>query len=442
MPRNAPIRARLAATAALAVAVVVVALTWAAYLIVGRELNRELDLSLIRTSTRVQLQVKAGNLREPSQCGHLASPGCVQLLRPGGGVMEPVSGAPTVPEPARQVARGEKGPLFVDGTLGGQPIRSYVAPLHGGGAIMTSVRSDAAERGMKRIGAALLALGGGGILTAGLAGYFVARTGLRPITRLTSVAETIAATRDPSHRIEVHGVDEVARLSSSFNTMLGELDRSLTAQRQLIADASHELRTPLTSLSANIELLKRDLSPEQRSRVSSALRRQSLELSALVNDLIELARGEEAPTDLQELRLDTLVADCVARARRNWPQVEFAVSLDPTQLVGVRSRLARAINNLLDNAAKFGDGRVEVRLRQSRLSVRDHGPGIAQEDLPRIFDRFYRAHAARGLPGSGLGLAIVQQVARAHGAEVTAESPSGGGTIIRLTWAAGEHAGG
>ncbi|MEU7900910.1 HAMP domain-containing sensor histidine kinase [Nonomuraea sp. NPDC049152] len=434
MLSHPPIRARLAATAALAVAVVVIAVTAAAYLIVGRELNRELDLSLVRSSTRVQLQIKAGNRPQPTECAHLSSPGCVQLLEPSGEVVDPVEGTPAVPSQARQVARGEKGPLFVNGTLGGEPIRSYVAPLQGGGAVMVSVRSDTADRGMKRIGTALLVLGGGGVLLAAFAGYVVARTGLRPISRLTSVAETIAATGDPSHRIEVRGKDEVARLSASFNTMLAELDRSVTAQRQLVADASHELRTPLTALRANAGLLDRDLSAEQRARIGGALRRQSIELSALVNDLIELARGEERPTDLEELRLEALVADCVARARRNWPAVSFALDLEEMSLVGVRARLARAVNNLLDNAAKFGDDRVEVRLRARELSVRDYGPGIAPEDLPRIFDRFYRSRAARGLPGSGLGLAIVQQVAQTHGAQVTAENAPGGGTVIRLSW--------
>ncbi|WP_433237135.1 sensor histidine kinase [Streptosporangium sp. CA-135522] len=427
-----PIRIRLAATAALAVAAVVIAVLGASYVIVGRELYRELDLSLVRSATSAQLQVKAGTGLVPTACANLASPGCVQVLSHDGSLVDPVADTPAIPAAAQRVARGQSGPRFLDGTLLGEPIRSYVTPMEGGGAIMSSVRSDTAQRGTTRIGALLAILGGFGVLVAALAGYLVARTGLQPVARLTSVAETIAATRNPSHRIDVRGRDEVARLSASFNTMLGELDRSVTAQRQLVADASHELRTPLTSLRANIGLLDRDLTPAQRSRISQALRRQALELSALINDLIELARGEEAPTDLEELRLDALAADCLARARRNWPAVSFSASLAPVTLYGVRARLARAINNLIDNAAKFGDGRVEVRLSPGELSVRDHGPGIAAEDLPRIFDRFYRSRAARGLPGSGLGLAIVQQVAHAHGASVSVGNAPGGGTVIRI----------
>ncbi|MFI6316659.1 ATP-binding protein [Nonomuraea sp. NPDC050556] len=427
-----PIRARLAVVAALAVALVVVAVTLATFLVVERELYREVDLSLVRAATRAQLEVKADGAPVERECAYLSSPGCAQLISRDGRVAD--SALPAVPEAARQVARGEHDARFVDGAYLGNPMRAYVAPVEGGGAIMVSMRADSAHRGEARVRTALLVLGGGGILAAAAIGYVVARTGLRPLTRLTAMAETIAATGDPSHRMREGGRDEVGRLSATFNTMLGALERSITAQRRLVADASHELRTPLTALRANIGLLGRDdLPAAYRAKLTAALRNQAAEMTGLVNDLIELARGEEETAEEEQVWLEALVADCVARARRNWPQVSFTVSLESVRITGVPSRLARAVNNLLDNAAKFGDGRVEVALRPGwELTVRDHGPGIAEQDLPHVFDRFYRSRQARTMQGSGLGLAIVQQVAHAHGASVSAVRAAGGGTLFRL----------
>ena len=148
---------------------------------------------------------------------------------------------------------------------------------------------------------------------------------------------------------------------------------------------------------------------------------------------MELARGEEQAGQFEELRFDLLVRRCVDRAAAHWPQVRFDTSLTECVVVGVSDRLAKAVRNLLDNAAKFSppDGVVEVgvqRLPDSVvLSVRDHGPGIAEEDLPHVFNRFYRAANARDLPGSGLGLAIVAQVAAGHGGQATASAAEGGG---------------
>lgn len=430
-----PIRARLAVVAALAVALVVIALTTVIFWIVGRELYREVDLSLVRAATRAQLEIKREGAPVERECSYLSSPGCAQVIDREGRRVGAQPDLPAVPGVAREVAAGGHDAAFFNGVLNGFPMRSYVTPLEKGGAVMVSVRADAAERGESRMRAALLLVGGVGIAAAGIIGYLVARTGLRPVTRLTATAERIAATGDPSLRMAVRGRDdEVARLGATFNQMMGTLERSVTAQRRLVADASHELRTPLTSLRANIGLLERDLPPERRERLVGALRGQAAELTGLVNDLIELARGEEPDQDLQEIQLDELVNDCLARARRNWPATDFSGSLAPVTITGLPARLARAVNNLLDNAAKFGDGRVEVTLTPGwELTVRDHGPGIAPDDLPHVFDRFYRSSQARNLPGSGLGLAIVQQVAQLHHATVSAENAPDGGTLIRLT---------
>jgi len=235
----------------------------------------------------------------------------------------------------------------------------------------------------------------------------------------------------------VQGSDELSRLAASFNTMLGVLEASLSTQRQLVADASHELRTPLTSIRTNIEVMSRSdgLSIEERRELLKDVIAQLEDLSVLVGDLVELARGSEPKLEPEDVRLDEVVERAVDVARRRSPGVLFTASLEPTMVRGVPSRLERAVGNLLDNGAKWSppEQKVEVTLRGGELWVRDHGPGIDEADLPFVFDRFYRSPSARGLPGSGLGLAIVRQVAESHGGRVSAEPAPGGGALFRLS---------
>jgi len=272
-------------------------------------------------------------------------------------------------------------------------------------------------------------------------GLLVARSALRPVRQLTRTTEAVTETRDLSQRIESTstGDDELGRLATSFNTMLAALEDSSRAQRQLVADASHELRTPLTSLKTNIEVLARGnkLSPESREQLLRDLVEQIDEMTALIGELIELAR-EARPDAVAEpatdVRLDLVAAEAIERTRRNRPGIEFEADLAESVVHGPPSTIERAVGNLLDNAAKWSPpgGPVEVAVRHGEVSVRDHGPGISDEDLPYVFDRFYRSRAARGMPGSGLGLAIVKQVAESQGGSVVAERPEGGGTLMRL----------
>jgi two-component system sensor histidine kinase MprB len=256
------------------------------------------------------------------------------------------------------------------------------------------------------------------------------------VAALTDAAEHVARTRDLSRRIEREGDDELSRLAGAFNTMLEALAESQRAQRRLVADASHELRTPLTSLRTNLEVLGRGGLPEaDHVKLRADVIAQLEELTLLVSDLVDLAREEEPVAEREALRLDELVAAAVERARRHAPQVRFTTELEPAVVDGVRSRLDRAVANLLDNAAKYSD-EVEVTLRDGELVVRDHGPGIADEDLPFVFDRFYRAPSARGRPGSGLGLAIVRQAAEAHGGSVHAATAPDGGAVLKLALSA------
>jgi two-component system sensor histidine kinase MprB len=286
------------------------------------------------------------------------------------------------------------------------------------------------------VGTTLALLSVIGVGLAALAGWAVARAGLAPVGRLAAVAEDVTATGDPGRRVDVHRADELGRLAASFNTMLGALQRSLTAQRQLVSDASHELRTPLTSLRLNAEMLAAEpgLPEPERREVLDRVVAQVAELSQLVASVTELARDESQPGPLGEVELDKVVEASLAGARRDWAQAVFTAELEPWTVTGSTDSLQVAVRNLLDNAAKFGSpgAQVEVCLRAGELTVRDHGPGIAPADLPLVFDRFYRAPSARGVPGSGLGLSIVRQVAERHGGTVRAEAASGPGTLIRF----------
>ncbi|NNH71529.1 HAMP domain-containing histidine kinase [Nocardia uniformis] len=444
------VRGRTALYFVLALAVAVAGMATAAYVVVGHELESSLDLGLRREATRITRQFTA----EPSvasisgPCRYLAAPSCVQVVAADGQIeseFEPEQALPVDAE-TRSVAAGSISAHFRDITVDGHSMRMYTAPLRPGSAVQVAQRSDTVDTGLHRVGWALLAAAAAGTLLAAAAGTILARRALAPVTALTRAAEQVARTRDPGQHIAVTGSDELARLAVSINTMLAELDTALSAERdsraaqqRLVADASHELRTPLTALRTDIDLLRRAgrLSPEQIDDTVAALRVQAEELSGLVTDLIDLARADDpdaVPETGEDLRLDTLVADCLDIARRHWPAIIFDARMEPTTVFGVPARLARAVTNLLDNAAKFSapQATVRVELTGRVLSVHDDGPGIAAEDLPHVFDRFYRSPTARSTPGHGLGLAIVAQVAAGHDARITVASAAGQGTVFRL----------
>jgi two-component system sensor histidine kinase MprB len=290
---------------------------------------------------------------------------------------------------------------------------------------------------------ALLVLVAGAMALAAALGRLAAGRVIAPLSEVAQTAERIGETDDLSTRLKIHADDEVGALASRFNHMLERLqasrdalDESVRAQRQLVADASHELRTPVTSLRTNVEVLLQggELGEEDRRRLLDDVVEQSEELSALVGDLIDLARGDLQPEQTEDTRLDGIVEESVARARRNSPGVVFRSSLDPVIVEGVPERLGRAVNNLLDNAARHSPrgGLVEVVVDTDGVRVRDHGEGVADQDLPHVFDRFYRGANSRGKQGSGLGLAIVRQVAEQHGGSVSAGNAADGGAIFAI----------
>jgi two-component system, OmpR family, sensor histidine kinase MprB len=342
-----------------------------------------------------------------------------------------------VSDRALEAARGEEEePFLEDAEAEGTSLRVLTIPLGQGYAVQMARSLEEVDAVLARVTRWLIVLALAGIGLAVALGLLVTRTVLAPVQRLTRTAEEVSETRDLSRRIEASGSDELSRLASTFNTMLAALEESARAQRQLVSDASHELRTPLTSLRTNIEVLARDvaLPPGEREKLLRDVTEQLTEMTALIAELVELARGDRAPDEPEDVRLDLVAADAIERTRRNRPGVTFASDLEESLIRGVPSAIERAVSNLLDNAAKWSPpgGEIEVSVRGGEVVVRDHGPGIADEDEPYVFDRFYRAPTARSLPGSGLGLAIVRQVAEAHGGTVAIERPEDGGTRMRL----------
>jgi two-component system sensor histidine kinase MprB len=347
------------------------------------------------------------------------------------------SGLAPLGQQDRLVASGLAPPYFSDIRFGGVPMRMYTMRVQSSGnGLVRTVRSlteaNSTVDGVRRL---LIGLTLGGAFVAGLLGFLAAGAVLRPVRTLAGAVRGVTATRDLSQRIPVRGRDELASLAADFNAMLAALDESRRAQQQLIADASHELRTPLTAHRANLELLARpDLPPERREDVLAAAVRANEELSALVADLIQAARDGRSVDAREPLALEELVAAAVDRARHRAPDVRFDSRLEPYRLAGARPRLERAVDNVLDNAIKWSPpgGTIDVRLADGSLTVRDHGPGVAEDDLPHVFDRFYRAAEARSLPGSGLGLAIVKQTVDDHGGSVAIANADGGGALVTL----------
>jgi len=448
---------RLALAVAAAVAGVVIIALPAAFLIVRDQLRGEVDDALQARAKVIQetpLEIEESPFtgkRVLRTRGHRPGP-------PGGGLVDPASflqvyiaedRAAVRPDFAeivlpidrrvREVAERKRGAYFTDAEVQGAHVRMFVEPLIPGYALQVMRPLAEVDSALGRIRRLLFLLGGIAVGVAAALGFAVARGALGPVRRLTATAEHVSQTRDLTSRIDVRGKDELARLATTFNTMLGALEGSAQAQRRLVTDASHELRTPLTSLRTNIELLQRhEVAEPRRSELLGAAVEQLEELTALVSELVELARGEQPAADPEDVRLDLLVAELVGRAQRDRPHVTFSTSLDETVIHGVPARIERAVSNLLDNAAKWTPpgAPIEVSVKDGEVAVRDHGPGISEDDLPFVFDRFYRAPAARGMPGSGLGLSIVKQVAEAHDGDVTAERAADGGTRVRLRLAA------
>jgi two-component system sensor histidine kinase MprB len=398
---------------ALAIAVTVAGASLAVWVIAKHELYDQLDQ---------QLYIQATTTHGPFGAGALTA-----SIAPDGDL--PPNPSFPISRRAIAVATGDASPYATDTKVFGTAVRERVFARDGGGAVVSILPLQPTQHALARIEFWIFLVGGIGIALAAALAAFVATAALRPVRRLTAAAETVAATGNLAERVQVAGHDELGRLATRFNAMLAALEDSVGRQRRLVADASHELRTPLTAARTNVDLVREGkLSDDE---VRRALEEASVELGSLttlVADLVELARGEERKLRIEDVQLDDLVAVAVERAKSRAPHATFVTSLAPTTVRVDPVLVERAVANLLDNAVKYSpDGApVEVTVRDGEVVVADHGPGVAAEDAPRIFDRFYRAAAARAKPGAGLGLAIVREAAEAHGGTATLDSTNGG----------------
>jgi two-component system sensor histidine kinase MprB len=445
-------RARLTLVAAAAVALAIVLASIIVWLVVRNQMLGQFDRGLRQRAFAVYHDPQGIRLGPSPFTGRigldvhrdlLGLGGYVQLVTASGKTYQSFDETGSLPfgKGALEVARGKRQTAFISNTKSaGTTFRVFTTPVQDslGRTYALQVAQDLGSvvHALHRIEVLLFVITFGGIAVAVALGLLVSRAALAPVRRLTSATEKVRETGDLSERIQTAGQDELSQLAGSFNTMLAALEESMRLQRQLVTDASHELRTPLTSLRTNIEVLatEKELRADDRRRLLADVIEQLGEMTALIAEVVELARGDRVTDEREDIRLDLLTADAVERTSRNRPGVNFDTDLEESVVHGVPSRLERAIGNLLDNAAKWSPtgGDIEVLVRDSEVVVRDHGPGIDEEDLPHVFDRFYRARSARGMPGSGLGLAIVRQVAEAHGGTVVAERAEGGGTRVTL----------
>ena len=439
--RSLASRVILMTTMAVGFAVALVAL--GAYVTVKMSLENSLDDSLLeraqQTAESTPVEV-AQNQQIPSYAAGFADTR-LYILASNGQAFSTSKGTRRLPfgQPEIAVANRQSTSSVRTVDQDGTDYRVVAVPFQEDGYAVVLVQNMATqERVLRRLGAVMLLFGLAGVIGATAAGWAVARNGLRPVRRLTRNVERIARTED-LHPLPVEGDDEIARLATAFNEMLGALSASRDRQRRLVADAGHELRTPLTSLRTNLDLLLQadaagGLDAAARAELLDDVRFQIEEMSTLVGDLIELARDEPLRPVVEQVDLAEVVDRAVARARRRGTGLTFEVDTEPWWVVGESASLERALTNLLDNAVKWSPpkGTVRIRLNHGTLTVDDQGPGIDAHDREHVFERFYRSQESRTLPGSGLGLSIVRQVIERHSGSVRVEESDDGGTRMVL----------
>jgi two-component system sensor histidine kinase MprB len=410
----------------------------AAWFVVRAELRREVDSSLSSRAAAFQ-HARGRILTRPPRNVPAPRFGSaqtyVQFVSSSGKVRPGTELARAPIHGAAAVAAGRRRAFFSDATVSGIHVRIYVARVRAGTAVEIARPVTENDRLLARlrilfVGVSLLTLSAG----VAVALAFTRRV-LQPVRTLTQHAERLAETGDLTQRADASRTDELGRLAAAFNKMLDALAHSVGQQRQLVADASHELRTPLTVARTNLDVLQRheDLSLEERREVLREAMVELKEMTHLIDELVALARGDVADFETEPTRLDLVVEEAAeVAARRSGRHLRLTTT--PSVVAGSPPALARAVSNLLDNALKWGppETPVDVTVGAGVVSVRDYGPGIDPEDVPRVFDRFYRAAAARTMPGSGLGLAIVRQVAEAHGGAVSVDAAPGGGALFTL----------
>ena len=444
--RRRSLRTRLTVIAATAIAVSVFVAFQVASELMARELRTTAENQLRADSRVLATNAERAGLAQLQLPPYPGSGRLVRVILPDGSTRTP-GGQPALPpvsEHAGRVARGASADLMESNDSDEDGFLVYTLRAGGGAVQMAHVADDGP---INRFGFGMLLIGLLCMVGGALVGRTVARTGLAPIDRLTAAAVRVAHTRDLDADIPAEGGGEIRRLIQSINDMLAALRDSRQAQRLLAEDAAHELKTPLTSLRLNVELLIRldrrgnpdsALPAESRTRLLNDLGAQVAELSTLAAELTDLARGDVSDESTELLDLADVVMAAATRAGSRVPDIEIAIDVTSVWVNGRPAALQRAVLNLVDNAGKWSpaDQPVQVRLRaegaSAVLEVDDAGPGIDAADVPRVFDRFYRADSARALPGSGLGLSIVQRVVDAHGGRVTVARSERGGALLRV----------
>jgi two-component system sensor histidine kinase MprB len=470
------LRNRMGGVAGVAVAVAVIGVALAAYIAVRSQLRDQVD-SALNDRARTFIEPRGfsgpppggdrggprGSGREPppgrggippgrgpggpdgpppeSNAPFGGASGLVQFVSATGTVTRPADATSSLSANARDkaVAARGTGRVLVDRHVKKTHLRVLsVGRGPGRGAVQVARPLTEVDNVLSNLLIVLIVIGAGGIALAVVLGAVVARTALSPIARFTRRTEKLTGNPDLSQRLEVEGKDELARLASSFNATLEALERSAQAQRHLVADASHELRTPIASLRANIQTLRdaQRLPPHERESLRADIVDELDELTALVGDVVELARDAEPAQVMDDVRVDEIAEAQVERARRRAGDLVFKVEVEPTVVSGQPDRISRAVSNVIHNACKWSPpgGTVDVKLAEGVLTVRDRGPGFDAEDLPHVFDRFYRAGKDRTMPGSGLGLAIVRQATDSHGGFARAENAEDGGAVVTVSF--------
>jgi signal transduction histidine kinase len=392
------------------------------YPVVGANLRGQNDESLVQVA--IEAPTIAAKLKQAGTVGQLVPFGSTQLQILPAAAAGPTNGFVGITDHDVRVAAGNDQPYFHDEAYRGVVYRIYTTQFPANPGVLVRVARPAADAASTQaaLGWLLAVLIPAGAIGAAVVARLAAGRVLRPVGRLTETVERIRATGDLSARIETPGHDEISRLGQAFAAMTEALDESVGAQRRLVADASHELRTPLTSLTTNLELLAEQPNDPNAPALAAAALAEAAELRLLINDLVDLARYGQASIHVEDVRLDLVAERVAARAADRAPGLRYELDFRPTLVRGDPDALERAIANLVDNAVKWSppDGRIRISAAGGIVEVRDDGPGIAADDLPYVFDRFYRSATARALPGSGLGLAIVRRIADLHDGTVEA----------------------
>ncbi len=439
--------AAAAAVAAAAVAVVVISYTTTRSHLIG-EIKSELRVRAQQfLGPHEHRQGPAGPSAPPDEEGHFRTPGppalggatgYFQVVNPDGGIA--FGGQLPVTRDVLDLAGRRSGSFFSDAHVNGTHYEVYNAwdgppDNH---IVQVALPLTEEDKVLHSLFLPYALLIGGGVLLAALLGLAISRSALAPIERFVARTERVTSELDRPARLEETDAVELRRLAASFNQTLDALERSIEAQRHLVADASHELRTPIAALRSNIQIFldAHRLPAHEREGLQESILAELDELTQIVADVVELARGTAPEIHAEPVELDTIVREAVDRTQRRAPGLRFNLMLEETTILGVAERVARAVANMVDNARKWSppEGEIDITLAGGVLTVRDHGPGFEEHDLPHVFDRFYRAEEARRMPGSGLGLAIVKQAAESHGGRVQAANAPDGGAIVSATF--------